>query len=73
MTMLTNQERDKFATYLEAVAEDGRALVKQMELLPRTSVLTCAIERLRRDADAFVYVAIALRAVESVTTEGVKT
>jgi hypothetical protein len=65
---LTDQERDKFATYLEAQARDNLALIKQMKKLPGTSLEDFA-KPLRRDVAAFTYVAVKLRAVESMTIE----
>ena len=66
--LLTQQERDKFATYLEQQAHDSEQLAKQMEKLPG-SFLPQNINLMRNEAVAYAYVAARLRAVEEQTIE----
>lgn len=61
---LTQQERDKFSSYLEQEAETNTKLVEQLK--PFQDTLQ-AIKRLAQDAIACAHVASMLQSVESQT------
>ena len=43
MINLTQEERDKFATYLEQEVESSRQLIEQMEHIPNTTAMSSAL------------------------------
>ncbi len=65
--ILTQQERDKFAFYLDQEANTNKQLVKQMKKLPNT--IPAMYKMLKQDAVAYAWVAAKLRAVEDQTRE----
>lgn len=69
MVILTKQERDKFAFYLEQQADTNKELATQMEKLPSTFSSSAMAKTLKQDAVAFAYVATRIRAVEDQTIE----
>ena len=67
---LTEQERNKFATYLEQEANTNKQLVEQMEKLP--NAIPAMTRVLKQDAMAYAYVAAKLWAVEDQTIDDSK-
>jgi hypothetical protein len=67
--ILTDEERAKFAAYLEQQAHDNDGMAKLMEQSLPGAVPKDVVKLLRQDAAAFAYVAAKLRAVESETIE----
>ena len=65
--LLTDHERDKFATYLEQEAHDSNLLVIQLEKLTHSGGMEAIPQR---DAIAYAYVAAKLRSIESQTMGG---
>lgn len=68
--LLTDDERARFAAYLERTAADDEAMITQMEAIKAPEVL---IKRTRTEAIAAKIIAAKLRSIESVnvsSTEG---
>lgn len=64
MISLTQQERDKFALYLEQEAKSDGDMSKQLEQLNSHNMI---IKRMKQRAMIFSMVAIELRKIESVS------
>lgn len=62
--LLTDEEREKFASYLEREADNNDNMARNLDSLP--GVFPDGMSKLlRTDAAAYAYVAAKLRAVES--------
>lgn len=65
--LLTDDERARFAAYLERTAADDEAMIAQMEKIKAPEVL---IKRTRTEALAAKIIAAKLRSIESVSISG---
>lgn len=66
--LLTPEERDRFAAWLEREAETAKQIVEQMEKLgPMTAPL---VQREKAEAAAALLIARKLRSIESVSIAG---
>lgn len=63
---LSQAERDKFASWLEQDAEMSRGIIRKMEELPGSELLT---GRFKLELAAFLVVAAKLRSIEEMTIE----
>lgn len=65
--LLTDQERDHFAAWLEQEAESSRMLLKQLEKLPQGAVVA---DHMKREAGACALIALKLRSIETMSISG---
>lgn len=67
MSLLTQEERDRFAAYLEAEAATDEGIAQQMEQAKVPDVL---IRKIRAEATAARIIAAKLRSIESMQIGG---
>lgn len=64
--LLSNEERERFASYLEQQAESSKGMLEQFKKLP-SAVSEILVARERRELAAYLTVAGILRSIESFT------
>jgi hypothetical protein len=64
--LLTDQERERFALWLERRAESSRGIIKQFETLPSAVAATMTTKE-KRELAAYLIVAGILRSIEPMT------
>lgn len=62
--LLTSQERDRFASWLEREIETGKGMLQQMEKMPNMEPF---IAKQKREMAAYLIVARVLRSTEDMT------
>jgi hypothetical protein len=62
--LLTAQERDRFASWLERELETGKGMIQQMEKMPNMQLF---IDKQKREMAAYLIVARILRSTEDMT------
>jgi len=67
---LTDQEREKFALYLEQDAASNRALAEQMQKMDTTGTMGALASKYKNEAAAAMIVAAKLRSIESDSVSG---
>lgn len=67
MVNLTDQEREKFALYLEQDAASNRAMAAQMEKMDPTGTMGMLATKYKNEAAAAMIVAAKLRSIETDT------
>ena len=67
MINLTDQEREKFALYLEQDAASNRAMAAQMEKMDPTGTMGMLATKYKNEATAAMIVAAKLRSIETDT------
>ena len=69
--LLTDQERDRFASWLEQEASDGEAMAKQIETMTKGAGPVLALAKKERaEALAARVIAAKLRSIQSETNRG---